>query len=190
MHHDISARPKAPDFRRETALGQRWNACRVNCSTSVDLSRTRCTFSTCIFQCRGNYCSSTWASWCMDDSTRAGNSGHDWYVLPFSGSPPRGRHSTANRSQQQWSRTHPDQWTYGNHSVAGPPTPHRGVSGIRGDCYQEPRRPALPHRLPAPEHAPARTPLGHLLQKYPPARQARRPRGPQHRPHRPGTHRG
>ena len=51
-------------------------------------------------------------------------------------------------------------------------------------------RDPLPHRLPAPEHAPVRTPPEHYFHRRPAARQDLRPRGSQHRPRRPGTHRG
>ena len=55
---------------------------------------------------------------------------------------------------------------------------------------KEPSRAPVPHRLPTPEHAPARTPPEHLLHRRPAARQALRTRGPQHRPRHPGIHRG
>ena len=75
-------------------------------------------------------------------------------------------------------------------SMEGAPASHWSPSGRRRHRSQEPSRDSLPHRLPAPEHAPAGASPEHLLHRRPAARQALRPRGPQHCPRRSGTHRG
>ena len=75
-------------------------------------------------------------------------------------------------------------------SMEGAPASHRSTPSRRRHRSQESSRDPLPHRLPAPEHAPARTPPEHFLHRWPAARQALGTRSTQHRPRRPGTHRG
>lgn len=115
---------------------------------------------------------------------------HNWYYLFDPGSQSGSTHSSPDLLEQHRRRTHPDQRTHRRDPLEDPPPTSWSPPRRRHHHLDKPSRAAIPHGLSPHEYAPARTTPGDLSKRCQTTYQALRTRGPQHRPRRPGTHRG